>query len=112
MAGASRPRPYSPYTLEAVQLLGEQIRLRRRERRWTQVELAERAGISTRTLARIEKGDPRTALGTAFELAALVGVALFHADRERLSMDLGSTQARSAVLPERIRAPKKIDDDF
>lgn len=112
MAGTSRPRPYSKYTLEAAQLLGEQIRVRRRERRWTQADLTERAGVSVRTLNRVENGDPQVAIGIAFELAALVGVPLFHADRERLSMDLDRTKARAAVLPERIRAPKEVDDDF
>jgi transcriptional regulator with XRE-family HTH domain len=106
------PRAYSPYTLEALQLLGEQISLGRRERRWTQSELAERAGISVRTLNRVEHGDPRVALGTAFELAALTGVALFQSDRERLSMDLDRTRARGAVLPSRVRRREEVDDDF
>jgi DNA-binding XRE family transcriptional regulator len=81
----SSPRAYSRYTLEAVGLLGEQIRIGRRERRWTQAELAERVGISVRTLNRVENGDARVTLGTAFELAALTGVTLFQADRERLA---------------------------
>lgn len=106
------PRTYSPYTLEALQLLGEQIRLGRRGRRWTQAELAERSGISVRTLNRVEHGDPRVSLGTAFELAALVGVPLFQPDRERLSMDLERTRARSAVLPQRVRHAGKVDDEF
>ncbi|HZJ29023.1 MAG TPA: helix-turn-helix transcriptional regulator [Solirubrobacterales bacterium] len=106
------PRAYSPYTLEALQLLGEQIRMGRRERRWTQAELAERAGVSVRTLNRVEHGDPRVTLGTAFELATLVGVHLFQPDRERLSMDLERTRARSAVLPQRVRRAGEVDDEF
>jgi transcriptional regulator with XRE-family HTH domain len=109
---ASYPRTYSPYTLDALQLLGEQIRLGRRERRWTQAELAERVGISARTLNRVEHGDPRVTLGTAFELATLTGVLLFQPDRERLSMDLDRTRGRSTILPERIRRPDDVDDDF
>lgn len=105
------PRTYSPYTLEAIELLGEQIRIGRRARRWTQADLAERAGIGIRTLNRVENGDPRVTLGTAFELAALTGVALFQADRERLSMDLDRTRAQSAVLG-RVRRKDDVDDDF
>lgn len=112
IAAMTFPRAYSPYTIEALQLLGEQIRLGRRERRWTQAELAERAGIGIRTLNRVERGEPRVAVGTAFELAALVGVPLFHADRERLSMDLERTRARSVVLPQRVRPPRGVDDEF
>lgn len=109
---AAYPRTYSAYSLEALGLLGEQIRIGRRVRRWTQAELAERAGVSVRTLNRVEHGDPRVSLGTAFELAHLVGVPLFQPDRERLSMDLDRTRARSALLPQRIRRGNEIDDDF
>lgn len=109
---AIRPRPYSRYTLEALQLLGEQIRLGRRARRWTQSELAERAGISRATLIKAENGDPSVTIGTAFELAALAGATLFQPDRERLSMDLDRTQARSALLPKRIVSEDDEDDDF
>lgn len=108
---ASYPRTYSRYTLEAVQLLGEQISIGRRERRWSQAELAERAGISIRTLNRVEHGDPRVTLGTAFELATLTGVTLFQTDRDRLSSDLDRTRAQSAVLGG-VRRKDEIDDDF
>jgi transcriptional regulator with XRE-family HTH domain len=108
-----RPRAYSPYATEAAQLLGEQIRSARRERRWSQRELAERAGITPGTLIKIERGDPSVRLGTAFEVASLAGVALFHSDRSRLTLDLDRTQARSALLAERVR-PRKEDlkDEF
>jgi transcriptional regulator with XRE-family HTH domain len=95
-----------------MKLLGERIRLGRRGRRWTQAELAERAGISARTVIRAENGDPRVTLGTAFELAALTGTTLFQPDQERLSMDLDSTRARSALLPKRVVSEDDEDDDF
>src|SRR4051794_16752743 len=105
--GSNRPRAYSSYTLEAVQLLGELIRISRRGRGWTQVELAERAGISRRTLQKIERGDPAATIGLVFELAALVGVPLFQPDNERLSMDLDRAKARSALLPKRVVPPAR-----
>jgi transcriptional regulator with XRE-family HTH domain len=108
-----RVKPQSPYARDAARLLGEQIRLARRSRGWTQLDLAERASITTPTLRKIEYGDPGVALGTAFEVAALTGVTLFHPDRERLSMDLDRTAARSALLPERVHASKvPVRDDF
>ncbi len=97
--------------MEALQLLGEQIRLGRRAQRWTQAGLAERVGVSRATVAKAENGDPRVAIGTVFELAALTGATLFHPDQERLSMDLDRTRARSALLPKRI-VEKDVDDDF
>lgn len=108
-----RARTYSPYTSEAAQLLGEQIRLHRRERRWSQRELAERAGITPGTLIRIERGDLGVRLGTAFEVASLVGVPLFHAERSRLTLDLDRTRARAALLPERVRPRgEDLKDEF
>lgn len=93
--------------------MGEQIRIARRGRRWSQRELAERAGITPGTLIKIERGDPSVRLGTAFEVAALVGVPLFHEDRSRLTLDLDRTRARSALLPERVRPRREdVKDEF
>lgn len=108
-----RTRTHSPYAVEAAQLLGAQIRLARRERRWSQEELAERAGITPDTLSKVERGDLSVGLGAAFEAAALVGVPLFHDDRSRLRDDLDRTRDRSALLPQRVRARKEdVKDDF
>ncbi len=52
-------------------------------------------------------------LGTAFEVAALAGVVLFHADHSHLSVDLDRTRARSALLPARIRPRSEgVKDEF
>jgi len=108
-----RPRPYSPYTTDAARLLGEQIRAARRERRWSQEELAARAGVTAETLRKVEHGNPSVALGTAFELATLVGVPLFYEHRTRLALELDRVAARSALLPQRVHArPRDVADDF
>jgi transcriptional regulator with XRE-family HTH domain len=106
-------RPHSPQAIEAAQLLGEKIRIARRERRWSQRELAERIGITPRTLAKVEAGDLSVGLGTVFEAAALVGVPLFYPDRSRLSAELDRARARGSLLPGRIR-PRgdEVKDDF
>jgi transcriptional regulator with XRE-family HTH domain len=107
------PRAHSRYAVEAAQLLGAQIQAARRERRWSQKELAGRAGITTPTLSKIEKGDLGVAIGSVFEVATLVGVPLFHEDRERLTLELDRATARNALLPQRVRAPKReVHDDF
>jgi transcriptional regulator with XRE-family HTH domain len=109
-----RPRPYSPYAADAARLLGAQIRLARRGRRWSQQELASRVGITPRTVYKIEHGDLSVGLGAAFESAALLGVPLFHADRSRLSVDLDHAEARSALLsrPSNQRPDDEVNDDF
>jgi transcriptional regulator with XRE-family HTH domain len=109
-----RQRPHSPYAVEAAKLLGAQIRLARRARRWSQADLAARAGITPRTLYKIEHGDLTVGLGPAFEIATLVGVPLFHAERSRLSTDLDRVEARSALLsrPTRTSQSENVNDDF
>jgi transcriptional regulator with XRE-family HTH domain len=108
-----RARTYSPYTIEAVQLLGAQILQARRERRWSAQELADRVGITRATLHKIELGDPGVGLGIAFEAAALAGVPLFADDPARLSADAAHVKDRLALLPQRIRARgKPVKDDF
>jgi transcriptional regulator with XRE-family HTH domain len=108
-----RARPRSRYAIAATQLFGAQIQAARRERRWSQQELAGRAGITTPTLSKIEKGDLGVAVGTVFEIAWLVGVPLFHEDPVRLALDRDRTTARSALLPQRVRASRReIVEDF
>lgn len=109
-----RPRRYSPYAIEAARLLGAEIRLARRRRRWSQDELAARAGITARTVSKIEHGELSVGLGAAFETAALLGVPLFHAERSRLTADLDRAEARSALLPRpsRGRMDDEVNDDF
>lgn len=106
------PPTHSRQTVEAAGLLGALIAQARRERRWTAVELAERAGISPTTLRKAERGDPSVAIGTVFELATLVGVRLFDAEPGELSSLLARARDRLALLPERVRARPAVDDDF
>jgi transcriptional regulator with XRE-family HTH domain len=105
-------RTLSPVTLEALRLLGANLRLGRRRRHWTVAELAERVGVSEATMLKVERGDPGVRLGTAFEAAALVGVPLFDEDRSRRMLEASRLEDRLAVLPQSVRRPRAVDDDF
>ena len=70
---------------EALLLLGGLIRVARAERKWSAQELAERAAISRPMLSRIEEGNPACSIGAVFEVAAILGIRLFDADRAELS---------------------------
>jgi transcriptional regulator with XRE-family HTH domain len=109
-----KERIYSSYTREAAVLLGKQIRLGRIQRKWTEHELAERAGLSRATLQKIEKGDPSVAIGRVFEVASLVGVRLFDEQSPRLASHIARTEDKLALLPSTVRKPGKapVDDDF
>ena len=109
-----KKRVYSRYTREAALLLGKLIRLGRKERKWNEHELAERAGTSRATLQKIEKGDLSVALGLVFEVAALVEVRLFDQESSLLATHISRTDDKLAVLPGAVRKPRKatVDDDF
>lgn len=93
--------------------MGEQIKLGRKQRQWSEQNLADRAGISRATLQKIEKGDMRCAIGLVFEVATLVGVNLFDQDKFSLATHIQQTQNRVALLPQRIRTKQRaVDDDF
>ena len=109
----AKQRTYSRYAQEAILLMGEQIKLGRKQRRWTEQDLAARAGISRGTLQKIEKGDPGCALGLVFEAAVLVGVELFEQEGPPFSRLMERTKDHLTLLPRRIRpATRVVDDDF
>lgn len=106
-------RAYSKYAEEAATLMGEQIKLGRKQKRWTENELAERAGISRATLQKIEKGDMSCAVGLVFEVATLVNIPLFEQDRYPLSRQVEQIRDKVALLPRRIRTRQDaVNDDF
>lgn len=106
-------RSYSRYSVEAVRLLGQSIRLARIDRKLTVSELAERAGLSRGLLQRIEKGDMGCAIGAAFEAAAIVGVRLFDADQSTMVATFKSNEKTLTLLPQTVRnSIKVVKDDF
>jgi len=78
-----------------TQAVGEAIRAARMERGWTQVELAESAGLSSNYVARLERGE--------------VGPSLFVAQRicEALEMELdaltGASRGKQATKRRAVR---------
>ncbi len=88
---------YSPQTLQVAEILGTEIARARRARRFTQAELAERAGISVSTLSSVERGSPAVSIGIVLEVATLLGIDLLGDE----SPDL---QARVARAQDRLRA--------
>ena len=50
-----KQRVYSKYAKETAFLIGQQIKLARKTRKWSSANLAERAGITRETLQRMQK---------------------------------------------------------
>ncbi len=82
------------------------------QRGWTLRELADRVGATSGTLAKVERGDLTVGLGVAFDTAVLVGVPLFVEDRPRLKLEVDREVERLALLPQRVRPDREIDDAF
>lgn len=104
--------PLSAPAREAARLLGLSVAIGRRERRWTQRELADRLGVSEVTVRKVERGDPSVALGTTLEAAVLVGAPLFDADADRRALAVARATDRLALLPATVHRPQPVDDDF
>lgn len=107
-------RATSRYAREAVRLLGLLIRQHRLERKMTTEQLAERAGVSRGLVQRAERGELGCAVGAVFEMAAIVGVPLFTADKEQLLAAKSAAEKTLQLLPSSARASNAgpVSDDF
>jgi transcriptional regulator with XRE-family HTH domain len=59
-----------------MQTIGEIIRAKRKERGWTQTELAEKSGYSLNTICRCERNERNSSLLFACDLADLFDCSL------------------------------------
>lgn len=110
---AKTTRTYSNRTLQAVNVFAKQIQLSRKQHRWSEAELAERAGISRSTIRMIEGGNPATSLGLFFEVATLLGIPLYSGDEQNLKAIRKNLDLQLALLPERIDKEKgDVFDEF
>lgn len=108
-------RAFSKVTKEAARLLGFEIQLSRKQRKMSESDLADRVGISRKTLQKIEKGDLSVSIGLVFQTAAIVGVKLFDPGPSRFTIahNIDRMSDKIALLPRRIRTPnKESNNDF
>ena len=86
----------------SLRKLGEDLALARRRRRISTASMAERIQISVATLRRMERGDPRVAIGTVAQ-ALLVFNAI---DRLAQLLDTASDDVGLQLMDEAV--PKRI----
>lgn len=63
-----------PKQQELLDRLGENIKLTRKRRNLTTLQVAERAGIDRSTLYHIEKGNPRVSIGAYLNVFRVLGL--------------------------------------
>jgi len=97
--------------------MGRFIACARKEKRWTQEELALRIGVSRMTVVRLEKGAPEVATGYFLTAAWLLGLPVLtwqHMGEGRSDTVVGDLLTKlKKSLPDKVRrGNKKINNDF
>ena len=70
----SRKQILFPKHQKMLEKAGENIRLARKRRSLTTIQVSERAGIDRSTLVRIEKGNGRVSMGAYFNVLRVLGL--------------------------------------
>lgn len=70
----NRRQTIFPRHEKMLEQVGEQIKLARKRRKLTTIQVAERAGIARSTLYLIEKGDAGVAVGAYFNVLRVLGL--------------------------------------
>jgi transcriptional regulator with XRE-family HTH domain len=70
----SRKQTLLPRFQKILDQLGENIKLARKRRKLTTIQVAERAAIDRTTLYHIEKGNPSVSLGAYFNVLRVLGL--------------------------------------
>lgn len=92
--------------------LGDRIRVARVRRQWRQEDLAEKAGLSLRTITDIESGRPGTAMANYFMVLWAMGL---DADLKRIAdpdQDEHGKILENGRMPQRVSQPRKRGLDF
>jgi len=91
----------------ALRKVGHDIKDARRRRRLPMSIVRQRASISEPTLIRIEKGDPKVAIGSYATVLSVLGMADRLADLVDPKNDPVGLQLEEENLPKRIRGASK-----
>lgn len=90
----------------AMQKLGRDLRDARKRRRIPMQLAAERAGISRKTLDKIEKGDEGVGMGAYARVLFIMGMVERFGDLADPQLDKLGIHLEMEQLPKRIRIPK------
>ena len=70
----SKKQTLLPKFQKIFEQMGENIKLARKRRNLTTIQVAERAGIDRSTLYHIEKGNPSVSVGAYFNVLRVLGL--------------------------------------
>lgn len=96
-------RPLSPVIVRASRQVGEYLSTWRRIEGITAAELAARAGVSTDTVSRAERGDPSVGFGKILAMARVLDILPQVIDAfDPASTEMGRLRLTQAI-PKRVR---------
>jgi transcriptional regulator with XRE-family HTH domain len=97
---------------QAVRRLGEHIRIARLKRRLGTRDFARRMGTSESTLARLERGEPGTSIGTIAMALLVLGEIHRLEDLLEPATDATGLVLDREALPKRIDKPRRKRQDI
>lgn len=113
MSRHSNPKNRLPAAVSAALIeMGRNIKVARLSRRWSRADLAEKAGISSLTLMRIERGVPGVAAGLYAAAIWALGMERDLSDVGNPERDLEGRRLAELRLGERARSVSGTDNDF
>ena len=71
---SSKKQILFPQHKKILEIFGENVKLARKRRNLTAIQVAERADISRNTLYLIEKGNPGVSIGAVFNVFRVLGL--------------------------------------
>jgi DNA-binding XRE family transcriptional regulator len=100
-----RKQQLLPRVEEALNRLGEDIKLARLRRKFSASQVAERASIARSTLWMIEKGSPQVSIGNYAQVLFVLGL-----DLSTVANDMLGRKLQDADIAVRQRSPKKGEE--
>jgi transcriptional regulator with XRE-family HTH domain len=97
---------------EAVARFGANIAAARISRRWRQVDLARRAGLTRRVVMRVEAGHLGVGIGAYVAVLRALGLDRDVAELANAAHDLEGQTLAAARRGTRVRPVGGLDDDF
>lgn len=97
---------------QAADRMGRDLRSARQARRWTQADVARRAGMSLATYKRLEAGEPGVTLGLWLQAWALMGLLAQLADATAPHRDAHGERLRRFQCDLRVRPRSRRQEDW
>lgn len=103
------PSAFDGYIANIAQIMGSEVLYERHRKNWTQQELAEKAGVSQRTVSQIEKGLADVSFKRVLLVAAALDLHLYQVEPgDEAARLMTRMKERNALIPKRVHEDKEL----